>query len=310
MTDAAISLEMSESPAEAIRRGDSWRGEVPVRRKDGTVLEAALTLSPMQDKQGTVSAFVANVRDIGPQKEIERMKDAFLATATHELRSPLTAVRTLSDLLLSRDYDETRRKRYLALIQEQSVHLTNIVEKMLDISRLEEGRGLEIEAEPLDLKKIVGEEMDLFRETHPRNEFKMEGFHTLSPVTADPIMLGQVVRNLLSNAVKYSPKDSTIALSASVRDGAVQVSVQDEGVGLTPEQQRHLFEKFYRANEVNVEGAGLGLAICKLIVEKHGGKIWVESKYGRGSTFIFTLPKARGEEPGQAPGGLNRPANL
>lgn len=298
MADVAVSVGTPESPAEAIRRGDSWRGEVPFRRKDGTVLDAAVTLSPMQDKQGDVSAFVANVRDISPQKEIERMKDAFLATATHELRSPLTAVRTLSDLLLRRDYEETRRRRYLTLIQEQSEHLTNIIEKMLDISRLEEGRGLEIEGERLDLKKLVGEEIDLFRETHPHNEFRMAGFRALSPVTADPLMLGQVVRNLLSNAVKYSPKDSTIAVSASLRDEWIQVSVQDEGVGLTPDQQRHLFEKFYRANEVNVEGAGLGLAICRLIVEKHGGEIWVESEYGRGSTFSFTLPLANGEESG------------
>lgn len=298
MANVAVSVGTPESPAEAIRRGDSWRGEVPFRRKDGTVLDAAVTLSPMQDKQGDVSAFVANVRDISPQKEIERMKDAFLATATHELRSPLTAVRTLSDLLLRRDYEETRRRRYLTLIQEQSEHLTNIIEKMLDISRLEEGRGLEIEGERLDLKKLVGEEIDLFRETHPHNEFRMAGFRALSPVTADPLMLGQVVRNLLSNAVKYSPKDSTIAVSASLRDEWIQVSVQDEGVGLTPDQQRHLFEKFYRANEVNVEGAGLGLAICRLIVEKHGGEIWVESEYGRGSTFSFTLPLANGEESG------------
>ncbi len=131
-----------------------------------------------------------------------------------------------------------------------------------------------------------------FRESAPRHDIHMESLPACPVLVADKFRLGQVLRNLLSNAVKYSPDGGTIFIRCRLIPNYLEVSIQDTGIGMTAAQQAHLFEKFYRADTSNtaIRGTGLGLAISKLIIELHGGKIWVESTPGVGSTFFFTLP--------------------
>jgi signal transduction histidine kinase len=178
------------------------------------------------------------------------------------------------------------------MINNQASQLASIIDDMLDISRLESGRGLEIKTEPFDMTNLTREVMQPLMETTPDRSFYCEGLDSPTPTLGDPFRLAQVIRNLLSNAIKYSGPGDDITIRGKKTDHHLEISVIDTGIGMTAEQQRHLFQKFYRADASNrsIGGTGLGLTICKLIVEGHGGEIWAESKLGRGTTFTFTIP--------------------
>lgn len=234
------------------------------------------------------------LHDVSLFKELERMKDEFLSTAAHELRTPLTSIRGFSEILLTRDLSEDRRKNYIETINSQSTQLAQIIDDMLDISRLEAGRGLDMKPEPVDMSVLIAEAVQPFADTSPKHHFTLDGLTVAPSVLGDPFRLGQVMRNLLSNAVKYSPEGGPVVVRAEVEAGYLAISVQERGIGMTPEHQTHLFERFYRADATGrpVGGTGLGLTICKLIVDGHDGQIRVESTYGAGSTFTFTVPLA------------------
>jgi len=225
-------------------------------------------------------------------QELNQLKTDFLSTAAHELRTPLTSIRGFGEILLTRELDPDRRRRYLTLIHQQATQLSAIIDDLLDISRLEAGRGLQIVPEPLDMGQVLREALIPFQESVTRHCIQVEGAQTYPPVLGDPFRLAQVVKNLLSNAIKFSPDGGAIVVRSRVVDGYLQVSVQDEGMGMTAEQQAHLFEKFYRADAANasIPGTGLGLAISQAIVKLHGGDIWVNSQLGVGTTVSFTLP--------------------
>jgi PAS domain S-box-containing protein len=267
------------------------RLEVMACAANGDEFDADAALAPIIEEGGVVG-IVCSIRDISALKEVERMKDSFLSTAAHELRTPLTSVLGYSEILLTRDLPEKRSERYLSFINNESRHLVEILDDLLDLARLESKQGLTITWEPFDMERVIREVIDLLADISPDHVFRLEGLETLPMVHGDPFRLTQVMRNLVSNAIKYSPEGGEIVINAAVTGGAVRISVKDEGIGMTAEQQAHLFQKFYRADSSNtsIGGTGLGLAICKLIVEGHGGEIGAESTLGEGSTFTFTLP--------------------
>jgi PAS domain S-box-containing protein len=279
---------------EAMRAGRIWRGEMPVCRKDGTSYDAAVTITPLRDAVGGIVAQVGTLRDITRLKEIERMKDSFVSTAAHELRTPLTSIRGFSEMLLIRDIDPEREKRYLRFINEQAEQLASIIDDLLNVSRLEAGKGLDIQSEPVDIGAIIREVAEPFVEASSGHTFVFEGLEDAPAICGDPFRLAQVVRNLLANAVKYSPDGGQVTLRVASAPDAVTVDVVDEGIGMTHEQQHHLFEKFYRA-DTSISGTGLGLSISRLIVEKHGGTIQASSQPGEGSVFTFHLPRGKPE---------------
>jgi PAS domain S-box-containing protein len=267
------------------------RLEATARCQNRGAFDVEIALAPIMEDERLLG-IVCSLRDISAFKEIERMKDALVSTAAHELRTPLTTIQGFSELILTRDLGEDRQSRYLRLINQQSEQLASIVNDLLDVSRLESGHGLDLNPRPIDIAPIVYEAAEPFAETHPRHAFEFIGLNNAPEVHGDPIRLGQVVKNLVSNAVKYSPEGGPVIIRAQTENGSLRVSVQDEGIGINDEQMPHIFDKFYRADASNtaVSGTGLGLTICKLIVEGHGGTIDVESEYGRGSTFTFNLP--------------------
>ncbi len=277
------------------------RFEFTAERKDHTTFDADIALAPVVEK-GELLNVVASLRDISALKEVERMKDSFLSTAAHELRTPLTSILGFSEILVTRQIDAHRRDRYLQMINNQSAQLANIIDDMLDISRLESGRGLEIRTEPFDMAELARDVMQPIVETTPDRSFHSSGFDAPMPTLGDPFRLAQVIRNLLSNAIKYSRPGDDITLQSKTTNNYLEIGVLDTGIGMTAEQQRHLFQKFYRADASNrsIGGTGLGLTICKLIVEGHGGEIRVKSEPGKGTTFTFTIPLADGDAP---PGG-------
>lgn len=281
-----------EDLLEAAQQERPWRGEILIRRKDGSEYEADVSMAPLLPRDQGLMGYVIAVRDISAFKEVDRIKDEFLSTAAHELRTPLTSIRGFSEILLTRTLDEERQKRYLATINEQSTNLGQIIDDLLDVSRIEAGRKLEIKPTRVDMGALIAESVLPFIENSPGHRFDLQQTMQAPPVRGDAFRLAQVMRNLISNAVKYSPDGGLIAFGSREVDDMLEISVRDAGIGMTAEQQKHLFERFYRASNGNtaIGGTGLGLTICKLIVEQHGGAINAESEFGTGSTFYLTLP--------------------
>lgn len=226
-------------------------------------------------------------------KELDQMKSEFLSTAAHELRTPLTSILGFSEILLKKDLDKERKKKFLKIINEEAAELANLISDLLDVSRIESGRGFKIRKASFYLREIITENVEVFKSQTKKHVFKVDISEDLFPVEADKDKIDQVVENLLSNAIKFSPRGGRITVSVHQVDGMAKITVADSGIGIPKKDLPHIFEKFYRVDSAFVKGiggTGLGLAIAKYIVESHGGKIWAESKLGKGSTFSFLLP--------------------
>jgi PAS domain S-box-containing protein len=270
-----------------------WRRELINRRPDGTTYVVDLTVTPIFDDVRTLVNLVAIYRDVTQYKELDRIKSEFLSTAAHELRSPLTSILGFSELLLLRgDLSDEERSRFLKYIYDHAIHLKQLVSDLLDISRIEAGASFAVKLEPLDLCPLFEQEIHSWQEAHPDHTYELSAQGDWPQVRADKERIGQVMRNLLSNATKYSPSGGTITVSVIPVGGYVEVTVADEGLGMSSEELAHIFEKFWRADASStaVEGTGLGLVIVKHLVEQHNGQIWVESRQGEGTAVHFTLP--------------------
>jgi len=236
-------------------------------------------------------------------KELDRMKSELLSMAAHELRTPLTSILGFSEILLKKKLDKERQNRFLNIINEEAVSLANLIDELLDVSRIESGRGFKIKKVPFKLREIILKNVDFFQSRTDKHNFQVNIPSDLTSIEADKNKIDQVMDNLLGNAVKFSPQGGKITVSVEQVNGKVKISVADNGMGIPKKELSHIFGRFYRIDNTftqGIGGAGLGLAIVKYIVEAHGGKIWVESEVGKGSNFIFTLPiKAANRKPGR-----------
>ena len=240
----------------------------------------------------TAELAMANER----MKELDRMRTEFLSTAAHELRAPLTVIAGFSELLVTRRaLSSNEQYRFIEMIHQNAARLSAIVGDLVDLSRIEAGKEIEVNVQPMDLYPLVEELVTVFRAHSATHSYRIERRDRWAAVTGDADKLRQVINNLLANATKYSPDGGRVTVHARPVDRFLQVSIQDEGMGMTPDQQAHLFEPLYRADASNtaVGGTGLGLAICQAIVERHGGEIWTDSQAGAGTTVHFTLPLAK-----------------
>ncbi|MBN1218610.1 MAG: GAF domain-containing protein [Anaerolineae bacterium] len=246
----------------------------------------------VDDRQGKPLGTVTIIQDVTRLREVDQLKTELLTTTAHELRTPLTSILGFSEILLTRDMERERQEHYLNMIHEQSSHLAKIVAELVDLSRIEAGRGIDLELEQIEMAKLMEEVVMLYAERATKHTIQLEGLVELPPVLGDPFRLTQVGQNLLSNAINYSPQGGTITIRGRAIPDYVEISIQDEGIGMTPEQQEHLFKPFYRAHvsHTTVSGTGLGLATSKLIIEQHRGEVWLESEPGVGTTVYFTLP--------------------
>ncbi len=227
-------------------------------------------------------------------------KSEFLANMSHELRTPLNAIIGFSEVLSDRMFGELNEKQdeYLKDIYASGTHLLSLINDILDLSKIEAGR-MELELTDFDLPTAIENALMLIRERAGRRSIAL---HTnidnqLGQIQADERKLRQVVLNLLSNAIKFTPEGGRIEVSATPKDGLVEVSVSDTGIGIAPGDQEKVFEEFRQVGTAakKVEGTGLGLTLCRKFVELHGGRIWVKSDLGAGSTFTFTIPVRYGE---------------
>ena len=227
-------------------------------------------------------------------------KSEFLANMSHELRTPLNAIIGFSEVLSERMFGELNEKQeeYSKDIHASGQHLLSLINDILDLSKIEAGR-MELELSDFHLPTALDSALTLVRERAGRRSIAL---HTnidnrLGQIQADERKVRQVVLNLLSNAIKFTPEGGRIEVSAVPKDGLVEVSVSDSGVGIAPEDQEAVFEEFRQVGTAakKVEGTGLGLTLCRKFVELHGGRIWVKSEEGVGSTFTFTIPVRCGE---------------
>jgi len=225
-------------------------------------------------------------------RELDRLKTDFLATISHELRTPLTLIMGYAELISSREKLSPAGQEMAQTALRESQRMACLVDDLLDVSRIETG-GLELHSEPVNLVRLIEESLARFRALSPLHNLEARVPQGVPWVMADKARISQAVDNLLDNAVKYSPDGGTITVEVLRQSVEIMVRVEDHGVGISPEKQKLLFTKFYRADDflkLAIRGTGVGLVLCKHIVEAHGGHIWVESEQGLGSTFSFTLP--------------------
>jgi signal transduction histidine kinase len=280
----------------------------------GVISIRRMEVRPFSDNQvGLLKTFadqaVIAIENVRLFKELEaanrelgaasRHKSEFLANMSHELRTPLNAVIGFSEVLLQRMFGELNDKQdeYLKDIYASGQHLLALINDILDLSKIEAGR-MELAPAPFHLPSALENAVTLVKERATRHGITLE--LNLDPrlgeLVGDERKVKQVVLNLLSNAVKFTPEGGRISLKAGLTDGTVEISVTDTGIGIAPDDQAAIFEEFRQVGTDETrkqEGTGLGLTLAKKFVELHGGRIWVESRVGVGSTFTFTLPLSR-----------------
>lgn len=249
--------------------------------------------SIIRDKEGNITSKITNFHDVSRDREVARMKNEFLSTAAHELRSPLTSIQGFSEiLLLKKDLSAEQRKRFLNHINNQASKLSAIISDLLDISRIESGTSFTLNKNLHKFADILDEVILPYRVQSKKHKFKMDISDGYRELLIDSEKIGQVLKNLVSNSVKYSPGGGIITLSTKMKKDQFIFSIKDEGLGMTSDELSRIFEKFYRADASStaIEGTGLGMNISKYLVEAHGGTINVESEYGAGTTVTFCLP--------------------
>lgn len=303
------SIAFYEELWNTIRNGQIWRGEIYNRKKDGSYFWESASISPLKNADGKITHYVGVKEDITLKKKMEqeiiesrdkaeysdKLKTVFLQNMSHEIRTPLNAITGFSSLLDDITIEPEQRKEYISIILNSSTQLTTIVEDILTVSRIQ------TKQESLNLKtvkvgSIMNQNYSLFSSTAKNKNLEL--IYKIDPGTenfefqTDEIKINQVFSNLLNNAIKYT-QEGTIEIGYSLREDEIEFYIKDTGIGIEENMQDIIFEQFTQA-ELTMSrtygGNGLGLAIAKAFVKLHGGKIWVKSKHGKGSTFYFTIP--------------------
>lgn len=288
--------------------GQKVNVEFRMKRKDGNIIWFSIFANPIFDTMGRLVAIQGVGRDISENKkatwemqkaqEREMLKTEFMSVISHELRTPLTPIQGYTDILLSGHPGELNQEQRdaLMIIKKQSKILLALIDSVLDITRVEYGRPVEIKKEPIILNEIIEDVVDGLKFQFQEKEIKPEA--ELSPeiqtILADESKISRVISNVLGNALKFTPKKGRIGIKTSKIGPDVRIEIWDSGIGLEPENLGKIFEKFYQVDSSytrSVGGIGMGLTIVKEIIEAHGGKVWAESGgLGAGAKIIFTLP--------------------
>jgi K+-sensing histidine kinase KdpD len=227
-------------------------------------------------------------------READRLKSEFISSISHELRTPLGFITGYVTTLLRSDvsHSEETTQEFLQIIKEESEKLQELVENLLDTSRVQAG-SFAVEKRPIDIMELAQKVVEKAQLITDQHSFVLRFDSLLPLIPGDSRRLEQVLHNLLDNATKYSPRGSQITISGKLEDDHIQISVTDEGQGIPKAELTKIFDAFYRIpnpDALKVKGAGLGLTICKAIVDAHGGNIWAENAPNKGSVFYFTLP--------------------
>ncbi len=288
-------ISLREFPmTELLSIGETLRAEeIVLRIPDGRSVTVLLNATPIRAAEGAVESMVITMQDMAAVEELERLRAEFLAMVSHELRAPLTSIKGSAATVLdsTADLDPAVVRQFFRIIGDQADRMHALVSDLLDVARIETGT-LPVSPEPAEVPVLVDRARSAFLSSGGANSLAIDIEPDLPLVMADKGRIVQVLANLLSNAARHSPARAVIRVSVTRDEVLVAISVADEGRGIPAESLPHLFRKFSRVQAEEQGGdTGLGLAICKGIVEAHGGRIWAESDgLGLGARFTFTLP--------------------
>lgn len=266
-----------------------FTGELTNKRKNGVTYQALSTISPILTKRGKLEFFVGIERDVTKEREIDRAKSEFVSLASHQLRTPLTGIEWTTELFLRKEKLTKEGKKYLQDIRFSARRLGTLVKLLLNVSRIESGR-VGVAPEPVELVEYI---KNYAQECQALIEKKKLVFifakHPKKLVAAtDKNVFGYILQNILNNAIEYTPKGGTVEIRLEAKGDSALLAISDTGIGIPKKEQERIFEKFFRAPNAVVakpDGTGLGLYIAKEAAELLGGKIWCESKEGKGATF-------------------------
>lgn len=249
--------------------------------------------SILNSPEGKYEGMIFLARDVTRNRSMDRLKSDFISVAAHELSTPLTAMLGFSELLLEKNaLTEQEQTEYLQIIHEKTVTLTRLLNEMLDISRIESGRKLELFFENCRVTELFEPVVRQYQKKARERDIKINLAQPDLFLRVDTAKISQVMENLLSNAMKYSPAESTIQLFGEAENDSYHLVLRDQGIGMTPEQLRHAFDKFYRGDNADraIKGTGLGLTITRHIIEEHNGEIWLKSQLNEGTEVHILLP--------------------
>lgn len=255
--------------------------------------------TPVIGPDGEVAAVAGSTRDITERKRREQQRDDFLAVVSHELKTPVTSLKAAGQVLQKQleKAGQMRAVEHLVKMDGQINKLAALIGDLLDMAMVDGGR-LQLRYADFPFDEVVSETIEEVQQTTGRHTIRREG-ETRTTINGDRDRIRQVLINLLTNAVKYSPDADSIVVTSSANGDGVTLGVQDFGMGISLEKQLYVFEPFYRVSEehqVAIPGLGLGLYVSAEIIQRHGGRIWVVSEPGEGSTFCFTLPAQPGQK--------------
>lgn len=251
-----------------------------------------ISVYPLQDDQGRVRGGVHVAQDVTEERQLQRLKDEMLSAVSHEMRTPLTAMLGFVEFMLENEVSPEERQDYLQTVHKETERLNDLISNFLDLQRLQ-AQLESYQFEAVAVTEMLGEAGHLFTLASRAHQIRVDCPGDLPAVQGDPKRLQQVLNNLLSNAIKYSPNGGEVVLRATLEGSVVTISVEDRGMGIPPQALGRIFERFYRVDDSDRRipgGIGLGLALVQEVVKAHGGRVWVESTLGEGSTFFFTLP--------------------
>lgn len=275
---------------------DTWIGKAVINNKMEKQIDVSYTEAPLKDFNGHPVGMVCTMEDISREAEIDRMKTEFISIVSHELRTPLTSIKGYVDLILEGDtgpVNETQ-KEFLQIVAQSSNRLTELINDLLDVERIESEK-IAFKKEPVNVIISIHQVLRTFQK-----EIEKKGIHLSTRFEKDSMVvegdrerIEQVLANLINNAIKYNRPEGCIGVWARQENRFIRVDVEDSGIGISEEDQRRLFQKFFRAETPltrEVGGTGLGLSIVKAIIERLGGEVRIKSKLGEGSTFTVLLP--------------------
>ena len=281
----------------ALESGEEQTRELSIFTPDERIFQVQTAL--LRDDDQNIAGVVATFNDITELRNVERMKTEFVSSVSHELRTPLTSIKGFVRTMLDDEagyYDRDMQREFLEIIDSECDRLVRLISDLLNVSRIESGRTLELLLKPVNLPNLIERRVNSQRSYTSQHEFDVKLDEDISEIIADEDKVDQILTNLLSNAVKYSPEGGTITITGCNTGDKVAISISDQGIGIPPEHLDKVFLRFHRVDNKDTRqagGTGIGLYLVKHLIESHGGAIEVKSEVGKGSTFIFTLPKTQ-----------------